>query len=54
MPKIFSEKIGPKRLCRVLLYIGILFSVCGSAVDFSNKPFKQCTRHNNSSNVDDL
>jgi len=27
MPKILSEKIGPKRLCRVLFYIWILFSV---------------------------
>ena len=27
MPKILSEKIGPRRLCRVLFYIWILFSV---------------------------
>jgi len=54
MPKILSEKIGPKRLCRVLFYILILFSVCGGAVAFSNKPFRQWTTHNNLSNVDDL
>jgi len=54
MPKMFSEKIDEKRLCRVLSYIWILFSVCGSAVAFSKKPFRQRTRHNNSSNVDDL
>ena len=28
-------------LCRVRFYIWILFSVCGGAVAFSNKPFRQ-------------
>jgi len=31
-----SEKIGLKQLRRVLLYIWILFSVCGGGVVFSN------------------
>jgi len=31
----------------VLFYIWILFSVCGGAVAFSNKPFRQRTIHNN-------
>jgi len=38
----------------VLFYIWVLFSVCGGAVAFSNKPFKRWAGHNNSSNVDDL
>ena len=46
MPKILSKKIGPKRLCGVLFYTWILFSVCGGAVAFSNKPFRQWTTHN--------
>jgi len=36
-----------QRWCRVLFYIWILFSVCGGAVAFSNKPFRQWTKHNN-------
>ena len=47
MPKILSEKIGPKRLCRVLFCIWILFSICGGAVAFSNKSFRQWAIHNN-------
>jgi len=47
MPKILSEKKGPKRLYRVLFYIWLLFSVCGDAVAFSNKPFRQRTIHIN-------
>jgi len=47
MAKMLSEKIGPKQLCIVLFYIWILFSVCGGAVAFSNKHFRQWTRHNN-------
>jgi len=47
MPKILSEKIGQKGLCRVLFYIWILFSICGGAVAFSNKSFRQWTGHNN-------
>jgi len=42
----------------VLLYNWVLLSVCGGAVAvavaFSNKPFKQWTGHNTTSNVDDL
>jgi len=38
----------------MLFYIWVLFFVCGGAVAFSIKPFKQWTGHNNSSNVDDL
>ena len=41
MPTILSENIGPK-----LLFTG-LFSVCGGAVAFSIKPFRQWTIHNN-------
>jgi len=41
-------------MCRVLFYIWVLFSVYGGAVAFSNKPFKQWTGHNNTSNVGDL
>jgi len=46
MPKILSETVDPKWLCRVLFYIWILFSICGGAVALSNKPFRQWTRHN--------
>jgi len=31
-------------LCRVRFYIWILFSVCGGAIAFSNKPFRQWTQ----------
>jgi len=45
--EFLSEKIGLKQLHRVLSYIWILFSICGGAVGFSNKSFRQWTRYIN-------
>ena len=38
----------------MLFSIWVLFSVCGGAVAFANKTFKQWTGHNNTSNVGDF
>jgi len=53
MPRILSEKIGLTVVQSAFLHLG-MFSVCGGAAAFSNKPFKQWPGHNNTSNVGDL
>ena len=54
MPKIFKWENRPKTVVQsAFLYLDIV-SICGGAVAISNKPFRQWTGPNNSSNVDDL
>jgi len=55
MPKISFLKNRSKTIVQNAFYIWMLFSVCGGAVAFSNKPFRQWTTQQlNLSNVDDL